>query len=80
MSRSVITREALRGLINEHLATQPKCKHLHVLAIARDPSRALGSNWRIGWWGHHGSEIDRIACDKAIDGFMRELHAKYDVE
>jgi hypothetical protein len=80
MSRQWISREELRRLINEHLAAQPKCKHLHVLAIAFDQTRKLGSNWKIGWWGHHGSQIDRVACDQAIDAFMRELHAKYDVE
>lgn len=80
MSRQVISREALLHLINEHLAAQPKCKHLHVLSIAHDPTRSMGCNWKIGWWGHHGSEVDRVACDMAIDAFMRELYAKYDVE
>ena len=78
MSRETISRHALNAMIDTRLQGMEVCRNLAV-TITHDESRCTGPNWRVSILRRSGDDNDQVACNDAIQPFMRELADRYDV-
>ncbi|CAD6536098.1 hypothetical protein LMG27952_03106 [Paraburkholderia hiiakae] len=78
--RQVIDQGELLSIINDHMESLDDCRNIRFNTIARDPDRANGANWTTGSYRRSGDDHDEIACAEALEAFLLDLQARYDVD
>ena len=72
-------RHTLLREINQDITSRPALRTAHVLAVAHDPARIQGGNWKMQGFRRSGHVHDEAECEMSIAEYMVDARERDDI-